>query len=92
MRYVETKDVEQQDVHALHRLRSFAIKTRTGLVNQIRGLMGKYGIVLGQGISQVRRRVPEILEDGENGLTDPFRTWLANVYEELHQRCPDRDV
>jgi transposase len=86
MRFVEVKDVEQQDVQALHRMRSFAIKTRTGLVNQIRGLLGEYGIVLGQGISQVRRRVPEILEDGENGLTDRFRSWLANVYEELHQQ------
>ena len=85
MRFVEIKSVEQQDVQALHRMRSFAVKTRTGLVNQIRGLLGEYGMVLGQGISRVRRRVPEILEDGENGLTDRFRSWLANVYEQLHQ-------
>ena len=37
--------------------------------------------MVGYGISQVRRRIPEILEDGENGLTDRFRGWLAELLE-----------
>jgi transposase len=48
-------------------------KQRTALANQIRGRLGEYGIVVAKGISQVRTRNPEILEDGENGLTDRFR-------------------
>jgi hypothetical protein len=36
--------------------------------NQIRGLLGEFGIVLPQGITHLRGQLPEILEDGDNGL------------------------
>ncbi len=81
MRFVAVKTVDQQDLQAVHRLRQSVVKQRTALANQLRGLLGEYGIVVAYGISQVRRRIPEILEDGENGLTDCFRTWLAELLE-----------
>jgi transposase len=83
MRFVPLKTLEQQDIQALHR-QSF-VKTRTALVNQIRGLLGEYGIVVAQGINAVRIKVPEILEDAENGLTDRFRRWLSAQYEYLRR-------
>jgi transposase len=83
MRFVTIKEVEQQDLQGLHRIRQSIVKQRTALANQIRGLLGEYGIVVAQGISQVRRRIPEILEDAENGLTDRFRGWLAELLEAL---------
>lgn len=43
-----------------YRAREFG-KQRTALANQICGLLGEYGIVVGYGIGQVRRRIPEIL-------------------------------
>jgi len=84
MRFVTVKTVEQQDIQGLHRIRQSVVKQRTALANQIRGLLGEYGIVVGYGISQVRRRIPQILEDGENGLTDRFRGWLAELLETFH--------
>ena len=81
MRFVTVKTVEQQDMQGLHRIRQSVVKQRTAQANQIRGLLGEYGIVVGFGISQVRCRTPEILEDGENGLTDRFRGWLAELLE-----------
>jgi transposase len=39
MRFVPIKQVEQQDLQALHRVRERLIKTRTALVNEIRGLL-----------------------------------------------------
>jgi transposase len=81
MRFVTVKSVAQQDLQGLHRIRQSVVKQRTALVNQIRGLLGEYGIVIGNGMGQVRRRIPEILEDGENGLTDRFRGWLAELLE-----------
>jgi len=81
MRFVTVKTIEQQDIQGLHRIRQSVVKQRTALANQIRGLLGEYGIVVGFGISQVRRRIPEILEDGENGLTDRFRVWLGELLE-----------
>lgn len=81
MRFVTLKSIEQQDLQGLHRIRQSVVKQRTALANQMRGLLGEYGIVVAKGISQVRTRIPGILEDGENGLTDRFRGWLAELLE-----------
>jgi len=62
MRFVTVKAIEQQDLQGLHRIRQSVVKQRTALANQIRGLLGEYGIVMVQGIGQVRSRVPELLE------------------------------
>jgi len=83
MRFVAMKTVEQQDVQALHRIRQAIVKARTAQANQIRGLLGEYGVVLPVGITWLRRRIPEVLEDGDNGLTMRFRGWLAELYQEL---------
>ena len=85
MRFVAVKTVEQQDVQALHRLREARVVERTALCNQMRGLLAEYGIVLAQGVSAVRKRVPELLEDAENGLSDFFRPLLADCYQQLQQ-------
>ncbi len=83
MRFVTVKSIEQQDLQGLHRIRQSVVKQRTALANQIRGLLGEYGIIVAKGISQVRTRIPQILEDAENGLTDRFRSWLAELLEAL---------
>lgn len=69
MRVVAVKSVEQQDVQALHRLRQGRIAERTALCNQLRGVLGEYGIVVAQGVAALRRRLPELLEDADNGLS-----------------------
>ena len=83
MRYVAVKSVEQQDVQALHRMRQLAVEQRTAQVNQIRGLLLEYGVDIPQGRANVRRNLPDILENAENGLTMRFREALAVLYEEL---------
>ena len=85
IRAVSVKTVEQQDVQALYRLRAARVKERTALCNQVRGLLGEYGIVLAQGVGTVRRRVPEVLEDAENGLSDFFRPLLRQCYKQLSE-------
>jgi transposase len=83
MRFVDSKSIEQQDVQAMHRIRQQDIKTRTALINQIRGLLSEYGIVISQGIRNARRNIPLILEDAENELTVRFRRWLKSLYDNL---------
>ena len=61
MRFVPAKSVEQQDIQSLHRVRSRLVSSRTKLVNQIRGLLAEYGIVLPQYVSQLRRELPRAL-------------------------------
>jgi transposase len=82
MRFVPVKSVEQQDIQALHRIRERQIKARTALVNQIRGLLAEYGMVIPQGVAKVRQALPVILEDAENGLTWEAREWLGALAAE----------
>jgi len=83
MRFVPVKTLEQQDVQMLHRVRSGLVKERTTVADQLRGLLGEYGLVIGQGLSQLRKRLPEILEDAENGLSVLARAVFSDGYERL---------
>lgn len=53
MRFVPVKDVAQQDIQALHRVRERLLGARTALVNEMRGLLAEYGIVLPRGGERV---------------------------------------
>jgi transposase len=83
MRFVAVKTVEQQDIQAIHRMRSLMVERRTAQINQIRGLLLEYGIEIPVGRAAVNRHLPEILEDGENGLSARFRAELAQLADEL---------
>ena len=83
MRFVAIKTVAQQDVQAMHRIRAELVHQRTAKANQIRGLIGEYGLVAPVGIGQLRAALPRWLEDAENGLTDDFRVLLAGLADDL---------
>ena len=83
MRFVPVKTPEQQDIQALHRLRERRLQERTALCNQLRGLLAEYGLIFPQGINVLQRRLPELLEDSENGLSNLFRRLLAQSYQQL---------
>lgn len=85
MRFAAIKTVAQQDVQALHRLRERRVAERTALCNQVRGLVGEYGIILPKGVNTLRRRLPELLEDAGNGLSELFRRLLAQSYRQLRE-------
>lgn len=91
MRFVAVKTPEQQNTQALYRLRARRISERTALCNQLRGLLGEYGLVMPKGLATLRRRVPELLEDTENGLSARFRRLLARSYQQLHALDADID-
>ena len=83
MRFVAIKSTAQQDVQAVHRLRQQLVKTRTSLVNQAHGLLAEYGIVIARGLAPLRRAIPVILEDLDNGLSGVMRELLAEIGERL---------
>lgn len=83
MRFVPVKTVEQQDIQALHRIRQEQVRQRTALVNQIRGLLSEYGIVISRRVESLRNALPDILEDAENRLTADFRILLKGLQEDL---------
>jgi transposase len=85
MRFVPIKNVEQQAVLALHRVRQGFVRARTAQANQIRGLLGEYGLVVPQGIAYVAKRVPELIEDASIELPGAFRLLIDRLLEHLKQ-------
>jgi transposase len=80
---VPIKSVDQQAILSVHRARQGLVKARTAQANQIRGLLAEYGYVLPKGIGQISKRVPEIIEDGENELPGCFRVLMQRLVEHL---------
>ena len=75
--------MEQEEIQAVHRIRSELVGQRTAKGNQIRGLVAEYGLVAPQRIYHLRAALPEWLEDAENGLSDRFRRLLAGLWDDL---------
>lgn len=89
---VTIKTPDQQDLQAIHRLRSHTIRTRTSLSNSLRGLLGEYGIILSPGIATLRRSIPMLLEDADNSLSFGFREILSLGYEQLRSLDEQIDI
>jgi len=83
MRFVPHKSPEQMDIQATHRIRQGFVRSRTALVNQARGLLGEYGLIIPQGIRHVRTHLPALIADENNGLSDLMRRNLTSLYEAL---------
>jgi transposase len=90
MRFVPVKTAPMQAVLAVHRARQGFVKARTAQGNQIRGLLAEFGIVIPKGIGHIAERLPEILEDGDNGLTGMMRELLQRLGDNLKEM--DRQV
>jgi transposase len=78
---VPHKSVEQQDIQSLIRMRRLLVTERTRFVNQIRGLISEYGIIMPKGKASFTKTIPEILEDSDNQLSPILRELLANQYQ-----------
>ena len=83
MRYVPVKSVDQHDLQALHRVRERLMKARTALINETRGLLHEYGVVVPQGATTLRKHVLEKLTTEAAKLTAPGRELCQQLLEEL---------
>jgi len=83
MRLVPIKDVAQQDIHALHRVRERLIGERTALVNEVHGLMHEYGIVMPKGVAKFRQAVVGKLEAEKDKLTPLSQEMFWKLVEEF---------
>ena len=83
MRFVPLKDIDQQDIQALHRVRERLISERTALINEVHGLMHEYGIVMPTGVSKFRQAVVEKLESEKDKLTALSQEMFWKLVEEF---------
>ncbi|WP_020655822.1 IS110 family transposase [Massilia niastensis] len=90
MRFVPIKNVEQQAVLALHRVRQGLVKARTAQANQIRGLLSEFGLILPQGIAYLYQRVPVLLDEANEELPGAFRELVQRLLGHLKEL--DRQV
>lgn len=74
---------EQQALQALHRMRMQWQRTRTARINALRGMLREHGIPMALGATTVLSRLPQVLEDAENGLPAHLLQALALVYDEV---------
>src|SRR4030095_6428056 len=83
MRFVPIKDVDQQDLQALHRVRERLMGARTALVNEVHGLLHEYGIVMPKGVAKFRQAVVGKLEAEKDKLTPLSQEMFWKLVEEF---------
>jgi transposase len=82
---VEPRTLAQTDMIQVHRVLDRMIRQRTALINQIRGFLNEYGIVLARGKEKLLLAMPDLLEDADNGLTPSSRAMYQAMYDEWRQ-------
>src|SRR5438445_1505879 len=82
-RFVPIKDVDQQDIQALHRVRERLRGERTALVNEVHGLLHEYGIVIPTGVAKFRQAVIGKLESEKDKLTSLSQEMFWKLIEEF---------
>src|SRR5690554_7619726 len=85
MRFVEPRSLEQTDILVLHKLINRKVQARTALINQIRGFLNEYGVIVAPGKERLLKALPELLEDAENPLTCAAREALQSLLEEWRE-------
>ncbi|MFA9459987.1 IS110 family transposase [Thiohalorhabdus methylotrophus] len=86
---VTVKDATQQEIQFLHRSRQGWIKQRTETANRVRAMLLEFGITVPKKMANLRKALPTILEDAENGLPDGARDLIAQHWHQL-QELDDR--
>src|SRR5712691_6373161 len=81
-RFVPTKDVDQQDMQALHRVRERLRGERTALGHEGHGLRHAYGIVIPKGVAKFRQAVVGTLESEQDKRTPLSQEMLWKLVEE----------
>ena len=90
MRFVALKSAEQQALLALHRMRQGLVDSRTALVNQLRGLLGEFGVVVSAGRRRFEQALPRLIAEDSAEVPallretlEPMRLQLLGLNEQI---------
>jgi len=94
------KDLDTQSLQSLTTIRRHYQDEKTRLNNALRGHLSEYGLVFAKGQASLKRALPDILEDADNGLPHCLRDPLHRLWQdwlqadqhvtELTQKLTDR--
>ena len=82
---VPIKSVDQQQLAALHRLRSAWLATRTARLNGLRGILRELGMVIPVGARHVVPQVRGLVEDADSELPTALRPVLFEACSEIRE-------
>ena len=80
---VPVKSPDQQELAALHRLRSAWLGTRTARINTLRGLLREQGLVIPVGARHVVPHALELAGDADTAISDSLRFALFELAREI---------
>lgn len=78
---VPVKSVYQQSLQSLHRIREQWQRTRTARINEARGLLGEFGLVLPKGAGRIGARLHACIEQLPELLQPSFAAVVAEIGE-----------
>lgn len=83
MRFVPVKSVQQQDTLSTHRVRQRLVKQRTALINEMRGLLHEYGVIIAKGAKRFRVEFCSVLEANKEKLSSKAFELFNDLWAEL---------
>ncbi len=83
--FVSIKTSVQMEIQALHRIRSFYVKQRTGLTNMMRGIFLEMGIAIPQGMSALTKKLCMLVDADTACLNDKMKNVFQRLYDDLKQ-------
>ena len=92
MRFVPVKSVEQQAILAVHKARDGLVGARTAQANQVRGLLGEFGIIVHSGVHSVVRAAEEALGENRDTLPSMIRPSLRELIDHIRELSRRIDV
>ncbi len=80
--FIKGKNIEQQQLQTIMRLRELAVKQQTAINNQIKGLLLEFNVRVSSKNGGLKGAVQSFIEDAENELSFEFRAALNTAYEQ----------
>ncbi len=85
IRPVPVKTVAQQQLTALHRIRSGWMATRTARINTVRGLLREFGFIIPVGAQHLVPGVMGLIEDADLEIPDALRAVFSEMCTEIRE-------
>lgn len=81
MRFVPIKDVDQQAILIVHRVRKGRVEEQNRVANRLRGLLAEFGIVLPRGLKRLKREWPMTRQENADRVPEAAWTELDYLYQ-----------